>query len=81
MQLNFEQTIRENSGVLHKLCRVYTENSAEYDDLFQEIGFTKFASTRRLVIERNPSAPKNALNRWTEKFSFKLKLITTGMII
>ena len=37
MELEFEQTINENAGVLHKLCRVYTNNSNEYEELFQEM--------------------------------------------
>lgn len=37
MKPDFEQTIRENSGVLHKLCRVYTYSSDEYEELFQEM--------------------------------------------
>jgi RNA polymerase sigma-70 factor, ECF subfamily len=37
MQTDFERTIRENAGVLHKLCRVYTNNSDEYEELFQEM--------------------------------------------
>ena len=37
MELEFEQTINKNAGVLHKLCRVYTNNSNEYEELFQEM--------------------------------------------
>lgn len=37
MMPDFEQTIRENSGVLHKLCRVYTYDDHEYEELFQEM--------------------------------------------
>jgi len=37
MQPDFEQTIRENSGVLHKLCRIYSNNRDEYEELFQEM--------------------------------------------
>jgi len=37
MEPEFEQTIRDNSGVLHKLCRVYTYNADEYEELFQEM--------------------------------------------
>lgn len=29
--------ISENAGVLHKLCRVYSNNSDEYEELFQEM--------------------------------------------
>lgn len=37
MESQFERTIRENAGVLHKLCRVYTYNGDEYEELFQEM--------------------------------------------
>lgn len=37
MNTEFEQTIKENTGVLHKLCRVYTFNADEYEELFQEM--------------------------------------------
>ncbi len=37
MDSEFEQTIKENVGVLHKLCRVYTYNADEYEELFQEM--------------------------------------------
>lgn len=37
MESNFEKIIRENAGILHKLCRVYTYNPYEYEELFQEM--------------------------------------------
>ncbi len=37
MDTEFEQIIKENVGVLHKLCRVYTFNADEYEELFQEM--------------------------------------------
>jgi len=37
MKPDFEKTISENAGVLHKLCRVYTNNPDEYEELFQEM--------------------------------------------
>lgn len=37
MKTEFENIIRENVGVLHKLCRVYTFNSDEYQELMQEM--------------------------------------------
>lgn len=37
MKPEFEQIISENAGVLHKLCRVYTFNGSEYEELFQEM--------------------------------------------
>ena len=37
MEAAFEQIIKENVGVLHKLCRVYTYNTDEYEELFQEM--------------------------------------------
>lgn len=37
MESEYEQLIRENAGVLHKLCRVYTFNPNEYQELLQEM--------------------------------------------
>lgn len=37
MESEFERTIEENVGVLHKLCRVYTFSRGEYEELFQEM--------------------------------------------
>lgn len=37
MKNEFEQIIKENAAILHKLCRVYTNNDAEYEELFQEM--------------------------------------------
>lgn len=37
MQENFEQIIRENVGVPHKLCNLYADNPDEYEELFQEM--------------------------------------------
>ncbi|HRH43952.1 MAG TPA: RNA polymerase sigma factor [Pyrinomonadaceae bacterium] len=37
MANNFEQTIREHAGILHKLCRVYSNNQTEYEEIFQEM--------------------------------------------
>jgi RNA polymerase sigma-70 factor, ECF subfamily len=33
----FEELIRENEGIIHKVCRIYTFNEADHQDLFQEI--------------------------------------------
>lgn len=37
MQSDFEQIIRKNAGILHKLCRVYSNNDSEYEEIFQEM--------------------------------------------
>jgi RNA polymerase sigma-70 factor (ECF subfamily) len=37
MENDFEQTIRDNSGILHKLCRVYANDDSEYEEIFQEM--------------------------------------------
>ncbi len=37
MEPEFEWTIKENAGLIHKLCRVYTFNRDEYEQLFQEM--------------------------------------------
>ncbi len=46
MDSEFEQTIKENVGVLHKLCRVYTFNADEYEELFQEMLVQIWRSTK-----------------------------------
>jgi RNA polymerase sigma-70 factor, ECF subfamily len=33
----FEQLIRENELMIHKVCRMYADSNADRDDLFQEI--------------------------------------------
>ena len=47
MNSEFEQTIRDNAGVLHKLCRVYTYNADEYEELFQEMLVQIWRSTEK----------------------------------
>ena len=37
MNTEFEKTIRENAAILHKLCRIYTDDAQEYEELFQEM--------------------------------------------
>jgi RNA polymerase sigma-70 factor, ECF subfamily len=37
MEADFEKIDSENVGAMHKLCRVYTFNDAEYEELFQEM--------------------------------------------
>ncbi len=37
MNAEFEKTVRENAAILHKFCRIYTDNSDEYKELFQEM--------------------------------------------
>lgn len=37
MEADFEQIIRNNTGAMHKLCRVYTYSADEYEELFQEM--------------------------------------------
>lgn len=46
MESEFEQIIRENAGVLHKLCRIYTYNADEYEELFQEMLVQIWRSTK-----------------------------------
>jgi RNA polymerase sigma-70 factor, ECF subfamily len=47
MESEFERTIKENAGVLHKLCRVYTFNADEYEELFQEMLVQIWRSTEK----------------------------------
>lgn len=37
MKNEFEKIIKENAAILHKLCRVYTNDNTEYEELFQEM--------------------------------------------
>lgn len=37
MENDFERIIKENAAILHKLCRVYTNDDSEYEELFQEM--------------------------------------------
>lgn len=37
MKNDFEKIIKENAAILHKLCRVYTNDDSEYEELFQEM--------------------------------------------
>lgn len=37
MQADFEKIVKENAGILHKLCRVYSNDESEYEDMFQEM--------------------------------------------
>ncbi len=46
MESEFEQIIKKNAGVLHKLCRVYTYNADEYEELFQEMLVQIWHSTK-----------------------------------
>lgn len=33
----FTQLIEENQGIIHKICRIYTDDEFSHEDLFQEI--------------------------------------------
>ncbi len=37
MKTEFEKIIRENSKILHKFCRIYTDCAEDYEELFQEM--------------------------------------------
>jgi len=37
MTPDFEQTIQHNVNILHKLCRVYSNDETEYQELFQDM--------------------------------------------
>lgn len=37
MNSEFEKIIRENAGILHKFCQIYTDDQTEYEELFQEM--------------------------------------------
>lgn len=65
MESEFEQIIRENAGVLHKLCRIYTYNADEYEELFQEMLDQIWRSTKNFRGEAKfpPGFIKSALIR------------------
>lgn len=35
--LDFTTLIEENQGIIHKICRIYTDDEFSHEDLFQEI--------------------------------------------
>jgi RNA polymerase sigma-70 factor, ECF subfamily len=37
LEKEFEQRIKESQGLIYKICRMYTDNTADRQDLFQEI--------------------------------------------
>jgi RNA polymerase sigma-70 factor, ECF subfamily len=37
LEQQFVQTINENQGILHKVCRIYCSKQEDHNDLFQEI--------------------------------------------
>lgn len=37
LKLKFAEELEENQGIIHKVCRSYTNNDAAHKDLFQEI--------------------------------------------
>ena len=36
-QKEFLHQLSENQGIIHKICRIYTDNIHDHEDLFQEI--------------------------------------------
>ncbi|MGM5629607.1 RNA polymerase sigma factor [Apibacter raozihei] len=36
-ELEFSELIEKNQGIIHKVCRIYTTNNEDSQDLFQEI--------------------------------------------
>ena len=36
-KIEFTQLIQQNQGIVHKVCRIYTDDPMAHDDLFQEI--------------------------------------------
>lgn len=36
-EVDFTQLIQSNQGIVHKVCRIYTDTQEEHEDLFQEI--------------------------------------------
>lgn len=44
---DFVDFIDTNQGIIHKICRIYTGNEADYEDLFQEIMLQLWQSVNR----------------------------------
>jgi RNA polymerase sigma-70 factor (ECF subfamily) len=36
-ETRFTQLVEKNQGIIHKVCRIYTDKPEEHEDLFQEI--------------------------------------------
>ncbi len=70
MKPEFEQTIKENTGVLHKLCRVYTYNADEYEELFQEMLVQIWSSMKNFRAEA-------AISTWI----YQIQSITAAMTL
>ena len=37
LETTFIQFLKENQRIVHKICRIYTNNEQDHEDLFQEI--------------------------------------------
>lgn len=41
---DFEQLVRENTAILNKICRVYTNSEEDFDDYYQEVTIQLWSS-------------------------------------
>lgn len=44
LQTNFIELLNEHQNLIHKICRIYTNNMTDHDDLFQEISIQLWKS-------------------------------------
>ena len=51
MDQDFEQIVQEHQRMLYKVCRVYTHNAYEYQELFQEVLIQLWKSLRNFKGE------------------------------
>lgn len=50
---NFVKQITENQRLIHKVCRIYTDNEVDHEDLFQEITLQLWKSFRDTEVKQN----------------------------
>lgn len=74
MESEFEKIIEENIGILHKLCRVYTYNADEYEELFQDMLVQIWNSTKSFRGEAK-------ISTWIYRICINTALSFRGRIV
>lgn len=65
----FIDLIEQHQGIIHKVCRIYSDNNDDYDDLFQEImmqlwqSITRYSGKSKLTTYMYKIALFTALNK------------------
>lgn len=44
LEIKFVKELKQNQGIVHKICRIYTDSEDEHQDLFQEISIQLWKS-------------------------------------